>query len=49
MLPVTYLMELASTFTFASREYTRRRANGALYVTALIGPMTLIFDLLTSQ
>jgi len=45
MVLVTYLMEHAFTFTFASR----RLAYGALSVTALIGLVTLIFDLLTSK
>jgi len=45
---VTYLMEYALTFTFASREFPRC-AYGPLLVTTLIGLVTFTFDLLTSK
>jgi len=41
-------MEYAFTFTFASRELPASGGdvrNGALFVTTLIGVVTLIFDL----
>jgi len=46
---VTYLMEYAFTFTFALRESPRMCAYGALFVSALIGLVTLIFDMLISK
>jgi len=45
---VTYLMEYVFTFNFASRD-SPLCAYGALSVTAIIGLVTLTFDLLTSK
>jgi len=49
--PVTYLMEYAFTFTFASREFPPISTHAALSltVTNINRPVTLIFDLLTSK
>ena len=47
--PVNYLMEYAFTFTFASRKFPPISVYAALSTTALIGVVTLTFDLLTSK
>jgi len=48
-MPATYLMENAFTITFASREFPPTRVCAPLSVTALIGLVTLTFDILTSK